>query len=186
MSNLSQLVGVTTTTNSNGAINVFVGNGQPLVLQSATTTLTTVPNQFNASQLEVATSTSNGNSISSSITSGDLGGLLAARNQAIDPALNQLGQIATAVAQSANTQQASGLDLNGQLGRDLFSVGAPVATASSKNTDDTTASVSISNVGALTADNYLLSYNGGAYTLTDTTTGANVPVDGRRHRRRVR
>ena len=141
VSNLSQIVGVTTTSNSDGSINVYVGNGQPLVLDSNTYSLTTVPNQFNASQLEIASSTSNGNSISSSITSGDLGGLLSARTQAIDPALNQLGQIATAVAQSANTQQASGLDLNGQLGSELFSVGAPVATASSANTDGTTASV---------------------------------------------
>lgn len=178
VSNLSQLVGVTTSTNNDGSLNVFVGNGQPLVLEGATTTLTTVPNQFNASQLEVSTSTSNGASISSSITSGDLGGLLAARTQVIDPALNQLGQIATAVAQSANSQQNSGLDLSGQLGANLFSVGAPQATASSNNTDGTTASVSISNVGALTADNYLLSYKAGAYTLTDTTTGGSVPVTG--------
>ena len=178
VSNLSQIAGVTTTSNSDGSINVYVGNGQPLVLDSNTYSLTTVPNQFNASQLEIASSTSNGNSISSSITSGDLGGLLSARTQAIDPALNQLGQIATAVAQSANTQQASGLDLNGQLGSALFSVGAPVATASTANTDGTTASVTISNVGALTSDNYLLSYTGGAYTLTDQTTGANVALTG--------
>ncbi len=178
VSNLSKLVGVTTTTDSNGGLNVFIGNGQPLVLQGATTTLTTVANQFNASQLEVSTSTSNGNSISASITSGDLGGLLAARNQVINPALSQLGLIATAVAQSANTQQASGLDLSGRFGANLFSVGAPVATPSSKNTDNTTASVSIANVGALTGNSYLLAYNGGAYTLTDTATGANVPVAG--------
>jgi flagellar hook-associated protein 1 FlgK len=178
VSNLSQIVGVTTTSNTDGSINVYVGNGQPLVLDNNTYALSTVPNQFNASQLEIASSTSNGNSISSSISSGDLGGLLAARTQSIDPAINQLGQIATAVAQSANTQQASGLDLNGQLGSPLFSVGAPLATASSKNTDATTASVSISNIGALTSDNYVLSYSGGAYTLTDQTTGANVPVTG--------
>ena len=178
VSNLSQLAGVTTTSNSDGSINVYLGNGQPLVLDQNTYQLSTVPNQFNASQLEVASTASDGASISGSITSGDLGGLLSARTQAIDPALNQLGQIATAVAQSANTQQASGLDLNGQLGSALFSVGAPVATASSANTDATTASVSISNVGALTSDNYLLSYNGGAYTLTDTTTGANVALTG--------
>jgi hypothetical protein len=79
VSNLSQLVGVTTTTDSNGALNVFIGNGQPLVLQGVTTTLTTVPNQFNASQLEISTSTNGGNPISGEITSGDLGGLLAAR-----------------------------------------------------------------------------------------------------------
>jgi len=178
VSNLSQLVGVTTTTDSNGALNVFIGTGQPLVLQSATTTLSTVPNQFNASQLEVASSTSGGNSISSSITSGDLGGLLAARNQAIDPALNQLGQIATAVAQSANSLQNSGLDLSGQLGANLFSVGGPQATASSANTDNTTVSVTVASLGALSADNYVLSYNAGAYTLTDAATGASVPLTG--------
>jgi flagellar hook-associated protein 1 len=178
VSNLSKLVGVTTTTESNGGLNVFIGNGQPLVLQGATTTLTTVANQFNASQLEVSTSTASGNSISGAITSGDLGGLLAARSQVIDPALSQLGLIATAVAHSANTQQASGLDSSGQFGANLFSVGAPAATASSKNTDNTTASVSIANVGALTGNSYLLAYNGGAYTLTDTTTGGNVPLTG--------
>ena len=178
VSNLSQLVGVTTTSNTDGSINVYLGNGQPLVLDQNTYKLSTVPNQFNASQLEVASTASDGASISSSITSGDLGGLLSARAQAIDPALNQLGQIATAVAQTANTQQASGLDLNGQLGSALFSVGAPVATASSANTDGTTASATISSIGALTSDNYLLSYQGGTYTLTDATTGSNVALTG--------
>jgi flagellar hook-associated protein 1 FlgK len=178
VSNLSQIAGVTTTSNTDGSINVYLGNGQPLVLDQNTYALSTVANQFNASQLEVASTASDGASISSSITSGDLGGLLSARTQAIDPALNELGQIATAVAQSANTQQASGLDLNGQLGSALFSVGAPVATASSANTDATTATVTLSNLGGLTSDNYLLSYQGGAYTLTDATTGANVALTG--------
>src|SRR4029077_12965712 len=73
VSNLSKLTGVSTTLDSNGALNVFLGNGQPLVLQWNTTTLTTVPNQFDASQLEVSTTTSNGNPISGQITSGDLG-----------------------------------------------------------------------------------------------------------------
>jgi flagellar hook-associated protein 1 len=178
VSNLSQLVGVSTTTDSNGGLNVFIGNGQPLVLQNATTTLTTVPDQFNASQLDVSTSTSGGVSISGSITSGDLGGLLSARSQVIDPALNQLGQIASALSQSANAQQNSGLDLNGQLGANLFSVGAPQATASSNNSDATTASVSIVDAGALTPDNYVLAYKAGAYSLTDTTTGTSVVPGG--------
>ncbi len=176
VSNLSQLAGVTTTSNSDGSINVFVGSGQPLVLDNNSYTLGTIPNQFNASQLEVSSTASGGQSISSSITSGDLGGLLAARTQAIDPAINQLGQIATAVEQSANTQQNSGLNLNGTLGANLFSVAAPVASASTANTDATTATVTISNVQALTADNYVLAYNAGAYTLTDATTGATVAV----------
>jgi flagellar hook-associated protein 1 len=180
VSNLSQLVGVSTTTDPDGALNVFVGNGQPLVLQNQTTSLTTVPNQFNASQLEISTSSSNGNVISSNITSGDLGGLLAARTQVINPALGQLGQIATAFSQTVNAQQSDGLDLSGNLGANIFSVGTPLATASSKNADAVTASVSVtpSGLGALTADNYILSFQGGTPTLTDTTTGASVTPTG--------
>jgi flagellar hook-associated protein 1 FlgK len=178
LTNLNKLVGVTTTTDTNGALNVFVGNGQPLVLQGNTTALTTAPNPFNAAQLEISTSTSPGNLISSSITSGDLGGLLAARTQAINPALNQLGQLAIGLATAANTQQNTGLDLNGNLGSKLFSVAAPVATPSSQNTGTASVAASVANVGALTADNYLLSYQNNAYSLTDQTTGANVPFTG--------
>jgi flagellar hook-associated protein 1 len=180
VSNLSQLVGVSTTTDANGALNVFVGNGQPLVLQGATTALTTVPNQFNASQLEISTAASNSNVISSTITSGDLGGLLAARTQVINPALNQLGQVATALSQTVNSQQGDGLDLNGNLGANIFSVGTPLATASANNTDAVTASVSVNanGLGALTADNYILSFQGGTPTLTDGTTGVSVTPAG--------
>jgi flagellar hook-associated protein 1 FlgK len=178
LSSLSKLVGVTTSTDSNGALNVFVGNGQSLVLQGSTTKLTTVANPFNASQLEISTSTDNGNIISSQITSGDLGGLLAARSQAVEPAINQVGQIATALSTSANAQQNAGLDLNGQFGANMFSVAAPQATASSDNTGTATASVSITNVGALTANDYLLSYKGGSYSLTNASTGSAVAVSG--------
>jgi flagellar hook-associated protein 1 FlgK len=178
VSNLSSLTGISTTTDSNGSLNVFLGNGQPLVLQGATTTLTTIPNQFDASQLEISTSTSSGNSISSAITSGDLGGLLAARSQIVDPAKNQLGQIATAFAQSVNQQQNAGLDLNGNLGANLFSVGTPLATASSKNTSGVSAAVSVANVGALTTKDYVLTYKGGAYSLTNAADGTAVPFTG--------
>ncbi len=175
ISNLSKLVGVSTTTQTDGSVNVFIGNGQPLVLEDKSETLTTVPNQFNASQLEIGSSTTAG-SISSQITSGDLGGLLAARSQVINPALNQLGQIATTFSQTVNAQQAQGLDLNGNFGAPIFSVGTPIATASSANTDATTATVSINanGLGSLTPDNYVLTYRGGSYTLTDQTTGSNV------------
>ncbi len=178
VSNLSQLVGISTTTDSNGALNVFIGNGQPLVLQNTVTSLTTVPNEFNAGELEVASSANPADSISSQITSGDLGGLLAARTQAVDPAINQLGQIAVALGQSANSQQNAGLDLSGNFGANLFSVAGPQAIASSNNTDDAAATVSITNVGALTANDYLLSYQGGAYTLTNAADGSAVAVTG--------
>ena len=179
VSRLSQLIGVSTTTDTNGAINVFVGNGQPLVLEGTTTQLTTVPNQFNASQLEISTSTDNGNVISGSITSGDLGGLLAARTQAVDPAINQLGQIATALSVSANSQQNAGLDLTGSLGKNLFSVATPQVVSSNANADYSTITATITpasstSIGALTANSYVLSYTSSGYQLTNTTDGSSV------------
>jgi flagellar hook-associated protein 1 FlgK len=178
LSNLSKLVGVSTTSNSDGSINVFIGNGEPLVLNGNVTTLTTVPDSFNASQLDISTTTNGTNSINSQITSGDLGGLLAARTQAVNPAINQIGQLATAFSASANTQQNSGLDLAGALGSNLFSLGAAQAVPSSNNTGSASATVTVgttaASIGALTADNYVLSYGGGAYSLSDATTGKAV------------
>ena len=177
VSSLSQLVNVSTTTDSNGALNVFVGNGQPLVLQGQVFSLTTVANQFNATQLEIGTS-ANSAVISSSITGGDLGGLLAARTQVINPALNQLGQVATAFAQTVNSQQAQGLDLSGNLGAPIFSLSAPLATGSSRNTDAVTASVTVSSLGALTSNDYVLSFVGGVPKLTNTSDGTSVTPAG--------
>jgi flagellar hook-associated protein 1 FlgK len=179
VSSLSQLVGISTTTDPNGALNVFVGNGQPLVLQGQTMSLTTVPNQFNASQLEISSSASSA-VISNNITSGDLGGLLAARSQVINPALNQLGQVATAFAQTVNSQQAQGMDLSGNLGAGIFSVGTPLATGSSANTDAVAASVSVNanGLGALSANDYVLSFVGGTPKLTNTSDGTSVTPAG--------
>ena len=73
VSQLSGLVGVTTTASSDGGLNVFVGKGQPLVLDGQTNALTTVPNQYNASELDVSSVISNGNVLNDSLTSGDLG-----------------------------------------------------------------------------------------------------------------
>jgi flagellar hook-associated protein 1 len=177
VSSLSQLVNISTTSDSNGGLNVFIGNGQPLVLQGQVTQLTTVGNQFNASQLEVSNSASSA-TLSSSITGGDLGGLLAARSQVINPALNQLGQVATALSQTVNSHQAQGLDLSGKLGAPIFSLGAPLATASSKNTDAVTASVTVTGLGALTTSDYTLSFVGGVPKLTNATDGTSVTPAG--------
>jgi flagellar hook-associated protein 1 FlgK len=177
VSSLSQLVNISTTTDTNGALNVFVGNGQPLVLQGQVTGLTTVANQFNATQLEISNTASSA-VISGNITGGDLGGLLSARSQVINPALNSLGQIATALSQTVNSQQAQGLDLSGKLGAPIFSVGAPLATGSARNTDAVTASVTVTGLGALTSNDYVLSFVGGVPKLTNTSDGSSVTPAG--------
>ena len=140
--------------------------------------MTTVPNQFNASQLEISTCALNGNVISGSITSGDLGGLLAARTQVINPALNQLGQVATALSQTVNSQQALGLDLNGKVRRG-YSRSAHRRRRHPRRTPTARRpGVSVTGVGALTANDYVLSNNAGAHSLTRLSDGSRVPLTG--------
>jgi flagellar hook-associated protein 1 FlgK len=82
------------------------------------------------------------------------------------------------LSQTDNSQQAQGLDLSGQFGSAIFSVGTPQAVNSTRNTDATTASVTVTGLGALTSNDYLLSYNGGAYSLTRTSDGGSVALSG--------
>ena len=175
---LSSLTALATTTNSNGSINVFAGNGQDLVVDGQASALTTVTSNFDPGRLEIGFVGTGNNIISGNFTGGDLGGLLAARTQLVDPVRNQLGQLATAIAQTVNTQQSYGVDLTGALGKNLFAFTGPQAIASTANTGGASAGVSISNLGALTADSYKLTYSGGAYTLTRTSDGATVPTTG--------
>jgi flagellar hook-associated protein 1 FlgK len=175
---LSNLTGLTTTTADNGAINVFVGNGQGLVLQGQANTLATIPDSFDPTRLQVGFTGPGGNTVGVPLTGGELGGLLAARTQLVDPIRNQLGQLATGIAQTVNQQQGLGIDLNGALGKNLFSFTGPQASASSRNTGSASVSVALSNVGALTADSYTLTYSGGAYTLTRLSDGSTVATTG--------
>jgi flagellar hook-associated protein 1 FlgK len=63
---------------------------------------------------------SQGTDITSSIVSGQLGGLLAARDQQIPAIQTQLDTLAAGLANEVNTVQAGGFDLNGVAGTDLF------------------------------------------------------------------
>ena len=148
VSNLSQLVGVSTTTDSNGALNVFVGNGQPLVLQGQTTALTTVPNQFNASQLEISTCDLERQCHQQQHHLGRSGRPAGGAHPGDQSGLNQLGQIATALEPDRQFATGVGLDLNGNSAPRLFSVGTPRWRPPRKNTDaTTTASVSVDQRG---------------------------------------
>jgi flagellar hook-associated protein 1 len=69
---------------------------------------------------------SQGTDITSSIVSGQLGGLLAARDQQIPAIQTQLDTLAAGLANEVNTVQAGGFDLNGVAGTDLFT--APPAS----------------------------------------------------------
>jgi flagellar hook-associated protein 1 FlgK len=176
---LSSLVSVKTNTEVDGAVDVFVGNGQALVIRGQATALATAPNSYDASQLDITYGSGAGRQvITSQLDGGQLGGLLQATTQLVDPTLNGLGQLATAIAGQVNAQQQLGLDQNGQLGQQLLSVALPEVLADSTNTGGASLAATAVNIGALTTSDYLLRYQGGAWTATVAGTGQVATVTG--------
>lgn len=74
---------------------------------------------------------SQGQDITSSIQSGNLGGTIQVRDQDVPGLLNQLNTLASQFATSFNTAQAAGFDAKGNPGQALFSVTAGPGAAAS-------------------------------------------------------
>ncbi len=190
---LSEYVSVSTVELDNGAVNVFIGNGQAVVTGFDSRDLLTMNNSFDPEQTEVGFPAGSGAvELSSQLTGGSLGGMLGFRTQLLDSAQDGLGFIAMGLVETFNTQYRLGADLNGVVGNDFFdSLGGTGPQVLANSTNASTAfqiGVSVSDVGQLTGSNYRLERNGANYTLTnldDNTTlalstfpGASETVDG--------
>lgn len=176
---LASKVSVNVVRQDGGAANVFVGNGQVLVLGSDASQLTTVQDQFDAARLGVGVKTTGGTvDVTDAMTGGSLGGLLDFRREQLDPAHNTLGRVAAGLADVVNEQHRAGMDLNGALGTDFFSVGNTQVQSSRSNTGTGTVSVARSDVGGLTDKDYVLENTAGGWVLRDSLTGSAVTMTG--------
>ncbi|MFL6606005.1 MAG: flagellar hook-associated protein FlgK [Steroidobacteraceae bacterium] len=176
---LSQYVSVSTATQADGSMNVYIGSGQPLVIGSTSQALSAIQDPYNATQHNIGIVTGGSVAdITSEISGGSLGGLLAVRSQVLQPVQNTLGQFSVGLATLANQAQQAGLDLTGGAGKPMFAVGAVVANPSSTNTGTATIAVTRTSLSSLTADDYTLRQVGGAWQLTDKTTGKVVAMTG--------
>ncbi|HWF98320.1 MAG TPA: flagellar hook-associated protein FlgK [Steroidobacteraceae bacterium] len=177
---LSQYVSVQTNTETNGEVDVYVGSGQALVTGATASKLTTIAGAYDSSQLDIGLVGGGGSTadITTEIAGGELGGLLSARSQVLDPARNAIGQVSVAVAAIVNQQQQSGMDLTGAQGQPMFSVGGVQVLPDSGNTGSASLTVTRGSLSALTTDDYRLQYSAGAWQLTDVTTGQSVAMTG--------
>jgi flagellar hook-associated protein 1 FlgK len=178
---LNQEVSASVVREDNGSYDVFVGNGQPVVVGSTTFSLVAARSNEDAQRIEVGyrNGASTGLIASSSIRGGRLGGLLGFRSDSLDAVQNSLGRIALGVAQTFNDQHVLGQDLNGNLGKPFFSIAGPTVLPSSGNAGSAGVSAALQDVGALSTSDYRLQYIGASggnerYTLTRVADGAQT------------
>jgi flagellar hook-associated protein 1 FlgK len=134
---IASYIKVTTIPQENGAVNLFVGGGQNLVLGGSAATLAAVPDQYNPTRMQLGLSDQSGvhPMPESLVTGGSIAGLLRFQNNDLEDARNLLGQMAQALSAKVNEQQALGLDLRqpAGTGSPIFDTGLPVVRPSSNN-----------------------------------------------------
>lgn len=176
---LAGQIDVTVTRQQDGSVNVLIGSGQSLVLGAQSAELATVEDPYDASRLQLAIS--NGGplqNISGKVSGGLVGGLLTIRDDVLESASRQLGQLALGLTDAFNAQHHQGLDFNGELGQDFFATGGPQVSAHPANTGTATGTATIADVSVLAGRDYELRFNGTAWSVLERYTGAVVPTTG--------
>ncbi len=177
MSELNKLVNVTTTEQNDGSLNVFIGNGQALVVGGTAATMGTTQDPKDTS-LRIPTLTLGSTTLtldSSTFTGGQLGGILAEREQIVIPALRDIGRIAIGLAEEFNALHSAGYALDGTTtGLNFFTTGASMLRQPQANLGNTGTGVvaaTLTNSQQLTSSEYVLRYDGTNYTLTRLSDG---------------
>ena len=167
---LSELVTVSAfPEGSSGQMNIFIGNGQPLVLGNSAAQMKAVTSPTDATQKEIALVVNgSSNIISNELSGGKVGGLLEFRNNDLTTAINSLGRVALVLADTVNKQHSLGMDLESNLGGQFFTdvndtdIAKNRITSNSLNTPpiDYQLQVNIIDSSELTTSDYELRFEG--------------------------
>lgn len=165
---LAALVGINVIEQDGDVFNIFIGNGEPLVVGGQANQLITAPSDPDRSQLSLQLRMAGGRrfNVHDQISGGTLGGLLQYRNQVLNEARDELGRIAVGFAESMNRQHQAGMDLNNQLGQNLFgdinTLGrqhSRIMAQSGNQSNVTSARVEVTDISQLKASDYTLVYD---------------------------
>ncbi|MBR9883890.1 MAG: hypothetical protein GYB21_09615 [Oceanospirillales bacterium] len=117
---LSQLIDINVIEQGD-EFSIFIGNGQPLVVGQSFNPMVSTANDLDPTRQEIGIQLAGRlNDLTGMVSGGELGGLLAYRDDVLDPTLNELGRLALVFADSMNQQHQLGMDLDGNMGQNLF------------------------------------------------------------------
>jgi len=161
---LSELVDIETLDGQNGEKLLFMGTGESLVMQEGTFNLFSMTGDPDPDFKELRLDVNGGKAVPLEIDAdsikGQIGGLLAFRDDILVPAQNQLGQMGLAIADAFNEQNKLGMDGDGELGGDIFTVPKVDAFAYQANTSTSTmtGTVEPGKGSELPASDFIITY----------------------------
>ncbi len=181
---LSELMDVRVVVEGNNTATITTSTGEPLLLQGQKSELVSIAGYPDGSQSQIGVKTS-ANDTAKRIDNpgGGLGGLMEVRDNQLAESRRELDRLALVMADTMNSQMNEGFDLNGNPGTNLFTdINASFLMNERSNQvggpESIDLKVAISDSGALTADNYLLSKNdNGELVVNRSPGGEEVPFE---------
>jgi len=166
---LSERVGIRVTYQSDGTMNVYIGNGQLLVVGQRASKIAIEGTPADPQQMDIIFQGPDSKSIISRFVSGGkLGGLIDFQKTVLDRSQNELGLIAIGISKAFNDQHKLGMDIHSALGGSFFTETeklSPQVLPNMDNEGNAIISAKITNIDNLSASEYKLSYFQGDYRL---------------------
>ena len=163
---LSQYVSVQTASQGNNEVNVYIGSGQALVTGGTAQTLTTIPDAYDPSQLDIGVTSGGSSGTTADITSEISGGDARWPAERPQPGARSGHERPRARSPSGSPRSSTSSSspvwtLTGAQGQAMFAVGGVEVLADSNNAGNASLTVTRGSLSALTADDYELKYTGG-------------------------
>jgi flagellar hook-associated protein 1 FlgK len=157
LADLSKIIQVKVVSNGNST-NIFIGNGQPLVIGTSFNQLDTTVSSTNPNNIEVAFNINGSKTPISqnNLSGGTLTGLITFRNNTLPTVQNAIGRIALGLASSMNAINRDGKTLDGSPVANLFTVPAIKVTANTANTENATIDVTYGDISKISTSDYSL------------------------------
>lgn len=170
---LNGLIGVNVVNQDDGSANVFLSNGQALVVGTQTTALGTLRDANAPTGIRIGVQSPGGvvEFNSADIAGGKLAALVSFQNNELAQSANRLGQLAIATASAFNTQQQFGVDRNGADGTPLFSLGQPRSLYTVGNTGTGRLQAAITDTRQLTGSDYGVARTATGWDVTRLSDG---------------
>ncbi len=176
LNQLAELVDISVVPSNSNMVNVFMGQGQVLVLDTNANAVVTKPTVFDSSKLDIMIRTPSGMEgvVTNQVTGGALAGTLRFRDEVLDPAQQRLGSVAASIAMEFNNIHETGFDLDGNAGELFFKgqgMGVDPIPVAANTTNSALSSITVmfdkNNIKNIDFSDYQLEVTAGpAYKLT--------------------